>query len=121
MGYNEDQVTPTASGPSLSDFVIVQKVNAFCDSYTPVEMEAKADEVFTDMKLRKYFQAYTQTIGDPLAIYIDLLDQRRFSLHTSICGEPALFVARKYTEATAIEQFWDANERTLSIESDDTD
>lgn len=80
-------------GVSIDDFIIVQKITAFCDSYFNVEEESQADEVFTDIKLRKYFQAYPRNIGDPLIGYLDMLTQKHgFKMRTSITGEPAIFV-----------------------------
>ncbi len=79
-------------GVSLADFIIPQKVDAFCDSYTNAETEQVADEVFTDAKLRRYFQAYPRNIGDPLTEYVNLLEERNFTMRTSISGEPAIFV-----------------------------
>lgn len=77
---------------SLTDFIIPQKVSAFCDSYTNAETEQVADEVFTDAKLRRYFQAYPRNIGDPLTEYVNLLEKCNFTMRTSISGEPAIFV-----------------------------
>lgn len=82
-------------GVSIDDFIITQKVDAFCGTYIPIEEEQAADEVFTDTKLRKYFQAYPRNIGDPLAGYLDMLTGKHgFKMQTSITGEPALFVKR---------------------------
>lgn len=80
-------------GVSIDDFVIPQKVEAFCDTYIHVEEERLADEVFTDTRLRKYFQAYPRNIGDPLIGYLDMLTKKHgFKMQTSITGEPAMFV-----------------------------
>lgn len=82
-------------GVSISDFIITQKIDAFCSTYIHEEVEQTADEVFTDTKLRKYFQAYPRNIGDPLAGYLDMLTTKHgFKMQTSITGEPALFVKR---------------------------
>lgn len=77
---------------SISDFIITQKVNAFQKTYVNTEDESIADDVFTDSKLRKYFHAYPLSIGDPLAEYINLLENHGFRMQTSITGEPAIFV-----------------------------
>ena len=82
---------------SLRAFVIQSKVSAFASQYDPCNSEADADEVFTDDKLRKYFNAYPRTTGDPLVLYVDeylaALDFRMS--HSSLLNEPAIFVRTK--------------------------
>lgn len=91
-----------SKGVDMMDFVIPQKVNAFCDSYVPVNDETLASEVFTDTKLRKYFQAYPRNIGDPLTWYIDKLECMGFNMQTSIMGEPAIFVRLMERKPTSL-------------------
>jgi len=81
-----------SKGVDILDFVIPQKVEAFCNSYVPENDETLAGEVFTDTKLRKYFQAYPRNVGDPLVWYINELGNKGFTMQTSIMGEPAIFV-----------------------------
>lgn len=77
----------------LDDFYIPQKVSAFCRSYVSCATEREADEVFTDDKLRRYFQAYpVPGVGDLLLPYLDALEEEGFHLCTSVIGEPAIFV-----------------------------
>ena len=77
---------------SMEDYFIPQKVAAFVESFEPTEVENTACEVFTDQRLRKYFQAYYITgLGDLLTLYITKLEEAGFRLRTSISGEPAVF------------------------------
>lgn len=84
---------------SLRAFVIEAKVSAFAYAYEPVNSEEEADEVFTDEKLRKYFNAYPRTTGDPLVLYVDdhLLSLGFRMAHSQLLGEPAIFVKNKQT------------------------
>ena len=86
---------PENRGVSIDDFVSTSKVTAFCAAYKPAKCEKDADDVLTDIKLRKYFQAYPRNIGDPMNIYLDLLEEKGFRLQTSISGEPAIFVCHQ--------------------------
>lgn len=83
---------------SIEDFVSTHKVIAFCTTYVPVEVESADCEVFNDARLRKYFQAWPRNIGDPLNVYLDMLERNGFRMRTSVQGEPAIFCRRK-TEA----------------------
>lgn len=83
---------------SIEDFVSTHKVVAFCQSYTPCDAEGDGVEVFNDARLRKYFQAFPRNIGDPLNVYLDMLQCNGYVMRTSIQGEPAIFCRRK-TEA----------------------
>lgn len=82
---------------ALRAFVVEDKVTAFAYAFTPCENELEADEVFTDQKLRKYFNAYPKTAGDPLKIYVDeLLYNLGFRMkHSAVLGEPAMLVRYK--------------------------
>lgn len=89
---------------SLDDFVSPHKVKAFTMAYIPVETESMADEIYTDTRLRRYFQAFPRNIGDPLITYLDLLEEHGFVLRNSITGEPALFVkSKEHNEASMLE------------------
>lgn len=83
---------------SIEDFVSTHKVVAFCQSYMPCDAEGDGVEVFNDARLRKYFQAFPRNIGDPLNVYLDMLQRNGYVMQTSIQGEPAIFCRRK-TEA----------------------
>lgn len=80
---------------TIEDFVSTHKVVAFCNSYMPADAEGEGVEVFNDSRLRKYFQAYPRNIGDPLNVYLDMLERNHFEMQTSVQGEPAIFVRRK--------------------------
>lgn len=86
---------------TIEDFVSVHKVQAFCRTYQPVDNEQEADDVMTDARIRKYFQAFPRNIGDPLIWYLDTLARNGFQLQTSSLGEPALFVRRKHEARVA--------------------
>lgn len=78
---------------AIDSYYIPQKVAAFTRSYLPCSSEMEASEVFTDEKLRRYFQAYPiPTVGDLLIPYLDALEAEGFHLQTSVTGEPAIFV-----------------------------
>lgn len=81
---------------SIDDFVSKHKVEAFCLSYIPSETESLATKVFNDAALRKYFQAFPRNIGDPLNVYLDMLESKGYRMRTSIHGEPALFVQERH-------------------------
>lgn len=91
---------------TIEDFVSQHKVYAFCHTYQPVDNEQEADEVMTDARIRKYFQAFPRNIGDPLNWYLDALSKNGYTLRTSTLGEPALFVRRK-SEARAASRLLD--------------
>ena len=80
---------------TIEDFVSTHKVVAFCKAYMPADAEGEGVEVFNDSRLRKYFQAYPRNIGDPLNVYLDMLERNKFTMRTSIQGEPAIFCQRK--------------------------
>lgn len=78
---------------ALRNFVVESKVAAFVASYAPAPSEALADRCFTSNELRKYFDAYVKTVGDPLAVYVDdyLCRVHHFKFVTSaLLGEPVL-------------------------------
>ena len=81
---------------SIEDFVSVHKLTAFCTTYQAVDVDnIPGVEVFNEARLRKYFQAFPRTIGDPLNWYLDGLARNRFPMRTSSQGEPAIFVRRR--------------------------
>lgn len=99
---------------SLINYFIPQKVRAFARSYTPCDSELSASDVFTDAKLRKYFQAYPiPGMGDLLIAYIDALDEEGFHLQTSITGEPAIFATANTDDAQMLLDM-------LSLEQEDS-
>lgn len=80
---------------ALIEFFSKAKLEAFVNSFSAVTRESSADEVFNEIKLRAYFQAYPRPIGDVFTLYLEELSNCGFELQTSITGELALFV--KYT------------------------
>lgn len=102
MGKGESE----ESKVTIEDFVSQHKVYAFCNTYLPVDNEQEADEVMTDARIRKYFQAFPRNIGDPLNWYLDALSRNGYVLRTSTLGEPALFLRRK-NEAHAASRLLD--------------
>ena len=93
MKKEELMETDMNEGPQ---FVIAQKVEAFVRHYIPCKDEMEADEIFTDARLRQYFQAYSRPTGDPLVDYVDQLSHHGFQFHTIITGEPAICVNEKW-------------------------
>lgn len=94
MSKKKEEDMPDDPRESLRAFIIEAKVTAFAYAYKPAFKEEDADEVFTDEKLRKYFNAYPRTTGDPLVLYIDehLLPLGFRMSHSQLLGEPAIFV-----------------------------
>lgn len=82
---------------ALRLFVIEAKVSAFAYQYEPCNNPIEADRSFTDDQLRKYFNAYPKSVGDPLSIYIDehLLPLGFRMVHDEILCEPVIFVKSK--------------------------
>ena len=73
-------------------FFIPQKVDAFIESYEPAKDDRDADEIYTDARLRQYFQAYPRPTGDPLVDYVETLSHHGFKFKTIVTGEPAICV-----------------------------
>lgn len=97
-GIHVEVEEPVDPRESLRAFVVESKVAAFAYQYEPCTHEEDADEVFTDEKLRKYFNAYPRTTGDPLVLYVDeFLANLCFRMsHSSLLNEPAIFVKLKH-------------------------
>lgn len=78
---------------------LMQLVDAFTDTYKPVEREEYADEVFTVRRIREYFQAWPiPKMPDPLPPYLVELERRGFAMQTSYDGHPALFCVRWHVD-----------------------
>lgn len=74
---------------------MMQLVDAFTDTYKPVEREEYADELFPVRRLRDYFQAWpVPKMPDPLPPYLNELEKRGYPMQTSYDGTPALFCVR---------------------------
>lgn len=80
----------------LLQFVINEKIESFAKYFAPCKKEMEADEIFSEMKLREYFQAYPKNIGDPFMEYINALKQKGFPMNITLMGEPAIFVKTKF-------------------------
>lgn len=98
MSKKKEAEEPQDPLESLRAFVIESKVTAFAYQYESVVNEEEADEVFTDEKLRKYFNAYPRATGDPLVLYVDeFLNNLGFRMaHSLLLNEPAIFVRNKH-------------------------
>ena len=72
-------------------FFIPQKVDAFVTGYEPCQHEEEADDIFTEIRLRQYFEAYPRPTGDPLVDYLEALSRYGFHMRNSILGQPAIF------------------------------
>lgn len=96
-GLSLEVEEPVDPRESLRAFVIESKVTAFAYAFDPAKGEDDCDEVFTDEKLRKYFNAYPRATGDPLVLYIDEhLTPLGFRMtHSQAMGEPVMFVRNK--------------------------
>lgn len=97
-GVHVEVEEPVDPRESLRAFVVESKVAAFAYQYDPCSREDEADEVFTDEKLRKYFNAYPRPTGDPLVLYVDeFLNNLGFRMsHSALLNEPAIFVTLKH-------------------------
>lgn len=81
---------------TLEDFVVPQKVEAFAEAYAPASSQTMATEVFDDARLRSFFRAFPiAKVGDPLSVYVAMLEKRGFRMRVSIEGEPAIFANTK--------------------------
>lgn len=79
----------------LEDFIVPQKIVAFREYYKPVPRLGLNTIAFTDAKLREFFKAYITKVGDPLAVYVERLENLGFKMQVSILGEPAILVEER--------------------------
>lgn len=80
MKDQEEQRDPRES---LLPFITEARVTAFLATYAPAKSLEEADLTFNTSELRKYFDAYPKTCGDPLSMYIDdYLSPNGFCLKT---------------------------------------
>ena len=88
MQNEEEQKDPKEA---LRAYVIDSKVYAFVTRYKPCYDEFEADETFTDSTLRKWFNAYRCSMGDPLVLYLEDLQKQGFRMVASdVLKEPVL-------------------------------
>lgn len=82
--------------PTIDDFVIIEKVDAFCKQYRPAKEHTFTTEAFNEERLREFFKAYELfSQGDPLKVYIDELAARGYRMSVTVYGEPAIIVEEK--------------------------
>ena len=81
-------------GTKLEDFVIEQKITAFKEAYQPVPVSL-ATKVFDEIKLRTFFKAYPCSLGDPLTIYLNRLEDAGFRMVAGESDEPVIYVTEK--------------------------
>lgn len=90
---SEKQNQPSVT---MEDFIIPQKVDAFTQTYSPVNTQTQTCEVFNDARLREFFKAVPiPGLGDPLVDYLEMLEARGFFMRVSLTGEPAIFCELK--------------------------
>lgn len=87
---NEEQAEVT-----LQDYVIPSKIEAFCNQYAPADHWSEDCDVFTDYQLRTYFKAVVCPLGDPLALYLQVLALHGFKMRNDECGEPVIYARAK--------------------------
>lgn len=81
----------------LSDFIIEEKVDAFCNGYEPCDEFDDDAVAFTDQLLREVFKAYVCPLGDPLKLYMEELKLAGFRMVVSVAtAQLTLFARRKY-------------------------
>ena len=61
-------------GTSIMEFIIPQKVRAFCSYYSPAT-EYNSSNSFNETQLRDFFKAWPTSLGDPLEEYLTMLEQ----------------------------------------------
>lgn len=77
---------------TILDFVIPEKIDAFCREYTFVGKFQEGCTMYNDSKLREFFKAYVCPHGDPLQWYVSQLAERGYYLTVDILPEPAIYV-----------------------------
>ena len=96
MGKKNNNTEQENNAPRILDFVAVQKVNAFCKRYEPVTHQDYDTEVYNEIRLRNFFKADVCPYGDPLTVYLDILEQRGYTMTVSLQDEPVILVKEKY-------------------------
>lgn len=97
MGRKKQYIIENSEQPevTLQDFVIPAKIEAFCNKYKPLSRWREDCDMFTDYQLRSYFKAVVCPFGDPLALYLQELAVRGFTMMDDECGEPVIYAALK--------------------------
>ena len=82
---------PEVAQPTLEDFIVLGKIDAFCRRYKPCSTWREDCDVFNDARLRTYVKAVVCQCGDPLTLYIETLQQRGFKMVDDESGEPVIY------------------------------
>jgi len=92
----KDPTEGAAEGTTLEDYVLPQKVTAFSAYWKPCDDPRIATEKFGEIKLREFFKAYPCSLGDPLEIYLTMLENEGYHLRVDIgMNEPVLYVIER--------------------------
>ena len=79
-------------GTLLEDYVIPQKIIAFKEYYKSCEPNI-ATEKMGEIRLRQFFKAYPCSLGDPLTIYLQRLEDAGYKMRVVPgCDEPVICV-----------------------------
>lgn len=98
MAKNDEELEVQDPMEALRAFVMVEKVNAFVRAYEPWESELGSWDVeaLDEGALRKLFDAYPKTMGDPLAVYVDeYLTAKGFKMSVSELTGQLVMIVRK--------------------------
>lgn len=95
MSRKRELVTTDQCEATLADFIIPEKVKAFCEQYRPLSEWKEGCDTFTDYQLRSYFKAVVCPLGDPLSLYLQELHSNGFLMHNDVCGEPVIYAMPK--------------------------
>lgn len=95
-------------GTTLDAFVIPQRVKAFAETYQPCQ-EKIATETFDETRLRNFFKAWPTGLGDPLSIYLGMLESYQFRLTVGRTGDLAIFVTERIVGGGAIENLLESS------------
>ena len=97
MKDDGEETAPQGDPTKLSDFIIEEKVDAFCNGYEPCDEFDDDAVAFTDQHLREVFKAYVCPLGDPLKLYMEELKLAGFRMVVSVAtAQLTLFARRKY-------------------------
>lgn len=82
----------------LEAFFLQEKLDAFINSYEPLNKLEFGCETFSDSQLREFFKAYVlPSYGDPLKMYLEKLSALGFSFQVSLATrEPVMYVRQKF-------------------------
>lgn len=82
-------------GTLLEDYVIPQKITAFKEYYNSCEPNISTEKM-GEIRLRQFFKAYPCSLGDPLSIYLQRLEDAGYKMQVvPECDEPVICVIEK--------------------------